>query len=402
MRKQWFLAALMVLGSLVGFTSCDDDEGSDIIEVPDYGMQIIGSATGDNTFLIDEDQVAEPSSSYETKEVQDGMTYGIYWLSAGEFNMKNITADEEIMYGISNTRDSVQSAESVDEFSYQTADLTEGGEGSFTVATEGLYYIIADDVNMRLWVMPINSFELSDVGNATIDEGGSADGASFTASDLVLTSTFKVRINTAWKLVFQDIPYAGASEADFPGDHCRPVISYGGSIDGLDPDGDNISVEHGGKILDMTFSWTGDKSGIDGIAISTTPVGDLVPVDISSYVVGFSGNAFSTHTGVPEWGDPTAESLAVFDEDATSITDEEIHKGTYVYQITGLTFDEAGAFKYRFNGEWIGVGGATIEGATFGGDNDFVVNETATYNVAISVEWSGYSIVGHTLTFTAQ
>lgn len=393
MKKQWLLAAILMLGALVSFTSCDDDDdGTKVIDVPDYGMQITGTATDDVAFLVDVPQMAEPSSSWQTKEVQNGMTYGIHWLAAGDFTVKNITADEEIVYGVSAAEDVTQEAESVEAFSYKKASLTAGGTGDFSVASAGLYYIILDNVNMKLWVVPIDKFELSSGSNtiATLD-AGDATGATYVASGVDVRGSFKVRINTAWKLVFEDIPYAGASAADFSGDHARPVISYGGALDALSEEGSDISVDNGGQLLNFTYTWNPAKAGIEGITVATEAGGELPRTDYSDYSMGFIGNAV-WEASKEDWN---AWDVSVLPQLPTQ--DGDIY--TWAWESVIIADTTGGStFKFRKNEAWDftrGFNDVTMAGAAAADffvasdDGNFGVAAEKSYDFTLTVDAAG-------------
>lgn len=130
--------------------------------------------------------------------------------------------------------------------------------------------------------------------------------------------------------------------------------------------------------------------------------GNIIIEDPTTFVVGFSGNAFGTNTNPPaEWGDPSGATLAVYDAASSTVTNQENKAGKYVYNITNLKMEAAKEFKVRMNGAWIGVGGATIVGETFTGTDNFIVGAAATYtNVKFEVTWSGTAATEIKVTFT--
>jgi hypothetical protein len=272
--KQKFMLALAVIG--LGFASCEKDDGPKIVETPIYGMQVNGPATGDKVFTIDEAQIVEPSSDFDVKAARNGMNYGIYFLKAGEMNFSNVLADEKVEFGVKLDSTAVQTAETGHEFSFDALTLTPGGTDAYTVKADGLYYIMTDETSSRAWVMKINTFEINATGDEATYVSGSADGASFEIKGVELRSVFKVRMNSAWKFVLPGLPWTDLAAGGVDGDHCRPVISYGGSVDALTADGGDISIETD-KLLDMTFKWNPAEKGMKGITLEYAEGGDLPP-----------------------------------------------------------------------------------------------------------------------------
>jgi hypothetical protein len=146
--------------------------------------------------------------------------------------------------------------------------------------------------------MNMEGLEINVTGDvAAIDAGGSATGCTFSVEGVELRAAFKVRINKAWKFVFNDIPYAGATA--FPDDHARPVISYGaGSADGtIAPEGGDISIDTE-KLLNFTFTWDPAVKGIAGITY-TTEEGDALPAAEYPEVLYMTGA--SVGNGAWDW-----------------------------------------------------------------------------------------------------
>ena len=57
-------------------------------------------------------------------------------------------------------------------------------------------------------------------------------------------------------------------------------------------------------------------------------------------------------------------------------------------------------FKLRINGDWIGVGGATVEGLTVTGSDNFIAGETGTYTAVITFEWDGLKASASKIVFS--
>ena len=57
-------------------------------------------------------------------------------------------------------------------------------------------------------------------------------------------------------------------------------------------------------------------------------------------------------------------------------------------------------FKLRVNGDWIGVGGATVEGLAVTGSDNFIAGETGTYTAVITFEWDGLKASASKIVFS--
>lgn len=308
MKKNFLFLMFALIGGLL-ITSCnDDDDGAPIIENPVYGFQVMGTATGGEALVIATPQIVEPSSDFSVKEVRSGMNYGIFYLAAGEMTFKNVDVDGETTYSVSGVATRTQEAEAGAAFMYEQGTLTEGGTDAFTVATAGLYYVMTDEDSGLLVVMKIDNFEINATGDLATYVSGDATGATFKATGVGLNSVFKVRMNTAWKFVIVDdaaaetvLPYGG----EYPEDFARPVISFGGSLDNLDPKGADIEIDNGGKLLDFTFAWNPDELGMASITATTEEGGDFVPeFPDQMFMIGASIGGWT-------WGENDIEMIPV-------------------------------------------------------------------------------------------
>ncbi len=288
MRKSIVYLTMFLFGALI-ITSCNKEEDPPVIENPIYGMQIAGSATGDEVYTIDLDQIIEPGSDFSIKEKRSGMTYGIHYLTSGTVAFKEVLPDSETTYGVSAVADSTQEAEAGEPFDYRRGKLVADATDELSISEAGLYYIIVDKTTLNFWIMKINNFEISATGDKAEEvDGGSADGVSFKAEAVELRAPFKVRMNTAWKIIASDVVYDGTSVT--VDDHVRMVISYGGSLTALTEDGDDITVDNGGKLLDFTFTWTPNGGGIADFTVTTEDAGELPPPEYPEnlYMIGAS------------------------------------------------------------------------------------------------------------------
>ncbi|MDX9696061.1 MAG: SusF/SusE family outer membrane protein [Bacteroidales bacterium] len=299
----YFMMLFVALGFMV---SCDDDDDPEVIDNPVYGMQVIGTATDGKALVIDKSQMVEPSSSWEVKSVREGMYYGIYYLTAGELSFKEVTATSEVIYGISEVAETTQTAEAENAFTFSRGNLVVDGTETFNIASEGLYYIMTDKTSETFWVMKINSFLISTIEDEATMVSGSAAGAVYEILGADVRGEFKVKINSAWKIIADDILYGGT---EYPEDGIRPIISFGGALNALTFDGSEIPFTPiAGHLTDFTFNWDPSKKGIAGITITTADAGEKVPTDYSDYLLGFIGNAVTVADTSWGWGNESYEN----------------------------------------------------------------------------------------------
>jgi hypothetical protein len=385
MKKNLFYLMMLFVGLTVIVSCNDDDDEPKVIDNPIYGMQILGTATGGEILLIDEDQMVEPTSDFATKEYRDGMMYGIYYLSAGEFSIVNVSVEGEMSYGVSNVEVIQQTAEAGREFSFSRGSLVAEGTGTYTVAEEGLYYIITDETSSTFWVMKINSFEISSTNDEATMTSGSTAGAVFELTDTDLRGAYKVRMNSGWKIIADDIPYGGT---EFPDDGIRPLISFGGSLDNLTFDGSDIAFEpiplH---LTNFTFTWDPETKGIAGITGVTSDAGEKEPTDYSDYLLGFIGNAVIEADTSWGWGDLSYEN---------KLPVKDGYMYTWTWNDVSLADTVGGrTWKFRKDNAWtftLGINGVRMSGSSAGDffsgsdDGNFGIETAAVYDMILEVD----------------
>ena len=101
-----------------------------------------------------------------------------------------------------------------------------------------------------------------------------------------------------------------------------------------------------------------------------------------SFVVGFSGSVLG-------WDDPSFEANDRAAFVSKNVTDAKTYAGTYEFKLDSVTFAAGDEFKVRINGQWIGVGGAAVEGLAVSGSDNFVAGDAGTYAAVISFAWDG-------------
>ncbi len=204
--------------------------------------------------------------------------------------------------------------------------------------------------------------------------------------DIIQTSgTFRFAHSDSWKLLL-----------DMNG-WVRAEVSIG--TNATQDGGAYTELIHGGKTIPytrgvydyVTLTWelTGGKV-CDGFSFEAHKSATLPVQDPSEFVAGISGEGlFGANGYIPVWTDPVKDALAVFDADASVITNQTTKAGTYVYNISNLNFEEGSRFKFRYNGGWLGVyDNMEIIGISPSG-YDYFEGITGAYNIKFTVEWTG-------------
>lgn len=165
------------------------------------------------------------------------------------------------------------------------------------------------------------------------------------------------------------------------------VITVDAKLDLIDGTGgkQNSSISKGGT-YDVFFAQ--DESAFYVMTPGKTPAdagtAQKVYTDPSnaSFNVGFSGSVIG-------WDDPSYDQKDRASFVSKNVTDAKTFAGTYEFKLDGITFANGDEFKIRINGQWIGVGGAVVEGLAVSGGDNFAAGEDGTYNVTITFAWDG-------------
>ena len=271
----------------------------------------------------------------------------------------------------------------------QNAEIAMAQDGANINVPAGTYDVYLDDVNAKAWFITDGSYpgggaapvaaEWGLIGSLAACNNWSnnvvlyidgdysvAKGVEFAAGD-----QFKFRKGEAWGV---ELTYEGQ-------------ISIDAKLDLIDGTGgkQNSSIADGGTFdvylandLTCFYVMTPGKTPADaGEAqkVYTDPSAE-------SFVVGFSGSVLG-------WDDPAFETNDRAALSSKNVTDEATFAGTYEFRLEGLSIAENDEFKVRVNGQWIGVGGAVVEGLAVTGEDNFIAGATGTYNVTISFAWDG-------------
>ena len=262
-------------------------------------------------------------------------------------------------------------------------------DGANLVAEAGTYDVYLDEVNGKAWFINDGSYpgggaalEMSEWGligslaacnnwsaNIPLYVSGDyavAKGVAFAAGD-----QFKFRKGETWGT---ELTYEGQ-------------ITIDAKLDLIDGTGgkQNSSIADAGTYdvylandLSAFYVMTPGKTPADAGAaqkVYTDPSAE-------AFVVGFSGSAIG-------WDDPSFDQGDRASFVSKNVTDAATFAGTYEFKLEGLAVAANDEFKVRINGQWIGVGGAAVEGLTVTGTDNFIAGEAGTYNVVITFAWDG-------------
>ena len=269
------------------------------------------------------------------------------------------------------------------------AEVALAQDGANLVAAAGTYDVYLDEANAKAWFITDGSYPGGEVAPVEAEWGliGSlaacnnwtnnvklyvagdysvAKGVVFAAGD-----QFKFRKGEAWGV---ELTYEGA-------------ITIDAKLDLIDGTGgkQNSSITTAGTYdvylandLSAFYVMTPGKTPADAGAaqkVYTDPSAE-------SFVVGFSGSVLG-------WDDPSFEANDRAAFVSKNVTDAKTYAGTYEFKLDSVTFAAGDEFKVRINGQWIGVGGAAVEGLAVSGSDNFVAGDAGTYAAVISFAWDG-------------
>ena len=263
-------------------------------------------------------------------------------------------------------------------------ELASGGK-NFTIAA-GTYDVYLDEANAKAWFINDGSYpgggaapEMAEWGligslaacnnwgvNIPLYINGDymvAKGVVFAAGD-----QFKFRKGENWgtEVVYEGTVMPDAEYACAAGSG-NSTIGEAGTYD-----------VYLAQSLDKFYVMTPGKTPADaGEAVIT-----YIDPSADSFVVGFSGSVIG-------WDDPSFDQGDRAAFVSKNVTDEATYAGTYEFKLEGLTVAAGDELKIRINGQWIGVGGATVEGLAVSGTDNFIADEAGTYNVTITFAWDG-------------
>lgn len=395
LKKIGLLAGALAL-VFSAFTSCKPED--DPIVIVEDGFYVTGDATGSTDLSINYRMAA--GINEVTKVKRAGMYEKYVALEANkDFTLLLKEGAVETKYSAVLTEFNTNGENDQPTVVLHRGSLVSGANAvPMKVTTSGLYHIVLDlntagDLASPLIIVAPVQWGVRGVNGdwgwkkmkspSAFNRTTMVWDTTFATTD---AGTFKFAYGGGWKIQLDD---AGLVKANTN----LGVDMVQGAADLDMPKGTNIK---------LTLTWTlagGELSKSYAMDLS----GNIIIEDPSTFVAGFSGNAFGSNTNPPaEWSDPAGPTLAVYNAAQSTITNTQTKAGTYVYNIANLKMDAAKEFKIRYNGAWLGVGGiVTIVGETFTGTDNFIVGAAATYtNVKFEVTWSGSKATAIKVTFT--
>ena len=266
------------------------------------------------------------------------------------------------------------------------AEIAVAQDGANIVVTKGTYDVYLDDANAKAWFINDGSYpgggeapvaaewgligSLAACNNWSVNIPLFIDGDYMVAKGVVFAEgdQFKFRKGETWgtEVVYEgkvmpDAEYACAAGGG------NSTIGAAGTYD-----------VYLAQSLDKFYVMTPGKTPADaGEAVVT-----YIDASADTFVVGFSGSAIG-------WDDPSFDAGDRATFKSKDLTDETKYAGTYTYELASLAVAENDEFKVRINGDWIGTAGATVEGLTVTGTDNFIAGEAGTYKVTITFAWDG-------------
>jgi hypothetical protein len=282
------------------------------------------------------------------------------------------------------------------------AEIALAQDGANIVVPAGTYDVYLDEANAKAWFINDGSYPGGGAAPVAAEWGliGSLAACNNWGNNVVLYvegdysvaknvafaagDQFKFRKGEAWGV---ELTYEGQ-------------ISIDARLDLIDGTGgkQNSSIAEGGNFdvylandLSCFYVMTPGKTPADaGEAqkVYTDPSAE-------SFVVGFSGSVLG-------WDDPAFETNDRAAFVSKNVTDETTFAGTYEFKLEGLSVAAGDEFKVRINGQWIGVGGATVEGLAVSGTDNFIADQAGTYTAVITFAWDGGNYSDVKVVFTSE
>ena len=266
------------------------------------------------------------------------------------------------------------------------AEIALAQDGGNIVVPAGTYDVYLDEANAKAWFINDGSYPGGRAAPEMAEWGliGSLAACNNWGVNIPLY------INGDY-MVAKGVVFAAGDQFKFrKGENWGTEVVYGGTVM---PDAEyacaagsgNSTIGEAGtydvylaQSLDKFYVMTPGKTPADaGEAVIT-----YIDPSAESFVVGFSGSVIG-------WDDPSFDQGDRAAFVSKNVTDEATYAGTYEFKLEGLTVAAGDELKIRINGQWIGVGGATVEGLAVSGTDNFIADEAGTYNVTITFAWDG-------------
>ncbi len=378
MKKIGKFLMMFALLSFV-FTSCNDDDNDDPIDVSKDGAYVAGAAVGSIDVKFDQALVEGASfSSYE----RTGMHEVYFYCVAGALEFKVIKDGAATVYGPENVNDvTLDGSDSQIIGTFKTGTLA-AGKTPINIETEGFYHLIYDETSMNFWVIPVLKWEWVYDDTELETGAASAEKVEWTKTDVKFsTHQSKLRYNDGWKII-TDVPILPEHAELTDGDFVVIFTNLGfNDQDALEPGAGNGDVEKG--VYTITLTWTPAQKFV----IDLNKTSDVENTDYSEYLLGFIGNGIMVSDTAWGWGDLSYENQ-------TPTKDGEIYTWTWNSVKVAANGDQENSWKFRKDNAWdftLGFNDVTMSGSAAGdffagsGDGNFGVAEEGEYDFVLTV-----------------
>lgn len=362
-------------------------QGTDTTNVPTLpnGMYIVGAATG----------YADMQAGGIDCQMANGINEVTYEPRAGMYE-KYIALEAnqpfQLILHESGTTDITYGANLVlsdayTDFGYTTA--YKGGliqNASMQVPQSGLYHVVVDLNNdglldaaggAQVMIAPVSWGIAGSMNGWNVTLGQKVADAytwSWEGVEIFAGYEFKFRDEHGWKIFLDS------------GEQVAVGTNLGVN---MVPNAGNFRVDERG-IYTITLTWELAAGDIkNSYSYELVKTSELV-FDPSTFVVGISGS-------INNWSDPSDAFIANLIE--ANVTDNATKAGMYVYKLEDVTFPADSEFKFRFNGNWLGVYEVWLEGVNNTGSDNFG-GIVGTYDIVIRVVWDGDYATSITAAFT--
>ena len=403
MKKFGIFVCLLAMTSMV-FTSCKKNEQQNLDNVVEDGFYCIGAATAVENLQATNLSVALMGQG--TNEAEKEANGGVQVKRAGMYEKYvALEADKEfslvlhkagksdIVYG-ADLEETEAITDNAEIAIMQFKGLLKQGK-TMKVAKSGLYHIILDlDEDGKLSSMGgpqivVVPCEWGVRGDLNSWGYTAMEQAEFNKTQMVYTmkdvevkkdGSFKFAHSHCWKF---NLDMSGAVKAE--NSIGTDADADGGAYKELLAGGKNIPLARGIYTITLTWEIKGGAMANSFTYVATKTGEPAVDAfDPASKVVGISGTVAGC-----SWGDPSGLSLAKYNESKSQVTDQTTKAGNYVYELKGITFATTDQFKFRFDGDWIGLSGVEAEGVTLSEADGNITGVNGCYDIDMIVGWDG-------------
>ena len=399
MKKLSFLFSALVAFGMI-FTSCNPngDEPGNIDNIVEDGFYVVGEATAFATLQSEGASASIMSVGINENDGQKeraGMYEKYIALEGGKpFQLVLKEGEVETIYGAELAEVVLDGANDQVNATILRGKMVEGA--TMQVAENGLYHIVLD-LNLDnqlsdklILIAPVEWGYRGINGNwgftALKTPEFNKTSMTYVSEEITVEAAgeFKFAYSGGWKIELNTAEEAGegiqvkantnlGNNADADGKDLMP--------NDLKPGGKNIKIARG--IWEVRLTWNLANGSVgESFTAELVKKGDLEVPNPATFLVGLSGSDFAA-----AWADPQGDTQAIFNEAETVVSNQETLAGTYVYDIANVAM--SGEFKFRYNGAWLGVGAVVVEGTTFGGTDNYIVEEAGNYSIKFIVTWNG-------------